>query len=55
MANPRSNRAIHHLIASLNAAEMTYPGTDLKLKYSSAAQTADPIQASYQNPGDQEI
>ena len=33
MANPRSNRAIQHLLDQLNAAEFTYPGTDLKLVY----------------------
>ena len=33
MANPRSNRAIEHLLAELNAAEMIYPGTNLKLAY----------------------
>jgi transposase len=33
MANPRSNRAILHLINHLNAAEFTYPGTNLKLVY----------------------
>ena len=33
MANPRSNRAIDHLLGELNAAELTYPGTSLKLVY----------------------
>jgi hypothetical protein len=33
MANPRSNRAIEHLLGELNAAELTYPGTTLKLVY----------------------
>ena len=33
MANPRSNRAIEHLLGVLNAAELTYPGTTLKLEY----------------------
>lgn len=33
-ANPRSNRAIAHLLEHLNAAEMTCPGTKLKLAYS---------------------
>jgi hypothetical protein len=33
MANPRFNRAIEHLLAQLNAAELTYPGTTLKLVY----------------------
>ena len=36
MANPRSNRAIHHLLAQLNAAELTYPGTNFKLVYTLA-------------------
>jgi hypothetical protein len=33
MANPRSNRAIEHLLAELNATEMQYPGTSLQLVY----------------------
>ena len=33
MANPRSNRAIAHLLAHLNDASLTYPGTNLKLVY----------------------
>ncbi|MDP6060214.1 MAG: helix-turn-helix domain-containing protein [Pirellulaceae bacterium] len=33
MANPRSNRAIEHLLAELNTTEMRYPGTSLKLVY----------------------
>lgn len=33
MANPRSNRAIDHLLGELNAAELSYPGTNLKLNY----------------------
>ena len=33
MANPRSNRAVDHLLGELNAAELTYPGTNLKLDY----------------------
>ena len=32
-ANPRSDRAIGHLLEHLNAAEQTYPGTTLKLTY----------------------
>jgi transposase len=36
MSNPRSNRAIAHLLEQLNAAELTYPGTNLKLIYSIA-------------------
>jgi transposase len=33
MANPRSNRAIAHLLTHLNEASFTYPGTNLKLVY----------------------
>ena len=33
MANPRSNRAIEHLLAELNNTESNYPGTTLKLVY----------------------
>jgi len=33
LANPRSNRAIQHLLDHLNAAEYTYPGTNLRLTY----------------------
>jgi len=32
-ANPRTNRAIEHLIDELNAASVTYPGTKLRLVY----------------------
>jgi transposase len=32
-ANPRTNRAIQHLLKNLNEAEFTYPCTDLKLVY----------------------
>lgn len=35
-ANPRSNRAVQHLLEYLNAAEFTYPGTSLRLSYSLA-------------------
>ena len=34
LSNPRSNRAIGQLLAELNASELTYPGTKLKLVYS---------------------
>ena len=34
MANPRSNRAVAHLLSHLNNAELPYPGTNLKLVYS---------------------
>jgi transposase len=37
LANPRSNRAIQHLLDHLNAAEFTYPGTSLRLTYSLSA------------------
>ena len=33
LANPRSNRVIQHLLDCLNAAEFTYPGTNLRLTY----------------------
>ena len=33
LANPRSNRAVQHLLEHLNAAEFTYPGTNLRLTY----------------------
>ena len=55
MVNPRSNRAIQHLIAHLNAADMAYPGTKLKLNFSSAAPAAEPDQVPNLFPVDQEI
>jgi hypothetical protein len=36
LANPRSNRAIQHLLDNLNAAEFSYPGTNLRLIYTPA-------------------
>ncbi len=33
LANPRSNRAIQHLLDQLNNAQCTYPGTDFRLQY----------------------
>lgn len=33
-SNPRSNRAVEHLLEQLNASEMKYPGTTLTLTYS---------------------
>ena len=33
MANPRSNRAIEHLLNNLNDAAFNYPGTNLRLLY----------------------
>jgi len=37
LANPRSNRAVQHLLEHLNAAEFTYPGTRLRLTYTLSA------------------
>ena len=43
LSNPRSNRAVEHLLEQLNAAECTYPGTNLRLTYSlSAPLSSDP-------------
>jgi len=33
LANPRTNRAIEHLLQKLNTASVTYPGTNLRLVY----------------------
>lgn len=33
LANPRSNEAVRHLCAALNAADISYPGTLLRLRY----------------------
>jgi hypothetical protein len=33
LANPRSNHAVQYLLDHLNAAEFTYPGTNLRLAY----------------------
>jgi transposase len=55
MSNPRSNRAIAHLLDHLNAAELTYPGTDLRLVYSIAGQAATADSAPDQNPAGQEF
>ncbi|MGC1451305.1 MAG: putative transposase [Candidatus Sulfotelmatobacter sp.] len=55
MSNPRSNRAIAHLLEHLNAAEFTYPGTNLQLVYSLAGEAAIPNSVSSQNPADQEV
>ena len=55
MSNPRSNRAIAHLLEHLNAAELTYPGTNLQLLYSIAGQAEAPDLAPEQNPADQEV
>jgi transposase len=37
LANPRSNRAIQHILDHLNAAEFVYPGTTLRLTYTLTA------------------
>lgn len=37
MSNPRSNRAIQHLLNHLNDAAMNYPGTNLRLVYTHVA------------------
>ena len=56
MSNPRSNRAIAHLLEHLNAAEFTYPGTNLRLVYSIASERRrHRIRTRDQNPADQEV
>ena len=55
MSNPRSNRAIAHLMDHLNAAEFTYPGTSLRLIYSLAGQDETAESVPSQNPADQEV
>jgi hypothetical protein len=55
MSNPRSNNAIAHLLEHLNAAEFTYPGTNLRLVYSIAGHAETPDLAPHQNPPDQEF
>ena len=55
MSNPRSNRAIAHLLDHLNAAEYTYPGTELRLVYSIVGEVETPNLAPHQNPADQEV
>src|SRR5271156_3804850 len=55
MSNPRSNRAIAHLLEHLNAAEFTYPGTNLQLVYSIAGEPEILNLAPDQNPADQEV
>jgi hypothetical protein len=55
MSNPRSNRAIAHLLEHLNATEFTYPATNLRLVYSIAGE-ADTLNLDPdQNPTDQEL
>jgi len=55
MSNPRSNRAIAHLLEQLTAAELTYPGTSLQLIYSIAGHAPAPQSVPEQNPPDQEV
>jgi transposase len=55
MSNPRSNRAIAHLLDHLNATEFKYPGTSLQLVYSLAGEGEPPNSAPDQNPADQEV
>jgi transposase len=55
MSNPRSDRAIAHLLEHLNAAEFTYPGTNLQLVYSLAGQPRTPESVPDQFPADQEV
>jgi transposase len=55
MSNPRSNRAIAHLLENLNAAESNYPGTNLRLVYSIAGDDKTPNSVPDQNPADQEV
>ena len=55
MSNPRSNRAIAHLLEQLNAAELTYPGTSLKLIYSIVGDPKASNPVPEQNPADQEV
>jgi hypothetical protein len=38
MANPRSDRAIEHLLKTLNDTALKYPGTNLRLQYQMASQ-----------------
>jgi transposase len=55
MSNPRANHAIAYLLEHLNAAEFTYPGTNLRLVYSITGQAETPDLAPDQNPADQEV
>jgi hypothetical protein len=55
MSNPRSNRAIAHLLEHLTMAEFTYPGTNLRLAYSIAGGVNTLNSAPNQNPADQEV
>jgi hypothetical protein len=55
MSNPRANRAIAHLLEHLNAAEFTYPGTNLRLVYSITGPAGNPNLVSDQIPLNQEV
>jgi hypothetical protein len=55
MSNPRSNRAITHLLEHLNAAEFPYPGTNLRFIYSIAGDDEIAQLITLQNPADQEV
>jgi hypothetical protein len=54
-SNPRSDRAIRHLLAELNATEQTYPGTTLKLTYSLVGEVPIRKTVPENNPRDQEV
>lgn len=41
LSNPRSNRAVEHLLEHLNAAEFTYPGTNFRLTFVLATSPPD--------------
>ena len=55
MANPRSNRAIEHLLTELNAAEQTYPGTKMKLIYTLVTSAIKDDVVPTHFPRDQEV
>ncbi len=55
LANPRSNRAIAHLLNHLNAAEFTYPGTRMRLAYSLVDQPKNPDMVPNPFPGGQDF
>jgi len=54
MANPRSNRAIAHLLTHLNEASFTYPGTKLTLTYTMPG-VLEPDSGPLEIPGGQEV
>ena len=63
MSNPRSNRAIAHVLHVLNESDFTYPGTSLRLVYSLAGTAGSPVLVAtrrnrtlvQQNPAGQEV